>query len=323
MGKGIKNLLLCVLCLGIPVVLAFSAKPPQPLFDEKARGGLAYDVLSVTPWYESLPAYDGEAYVVINGGTPFFTADEQARGIFEEYSELDVLGRCGAAFATVCPETMPAEERGAIGSIKPTGWHTVKYDVIADKYLYNRCHLIGYQLAGENANEKNLITGTRYLNMEGMLPWENLVADYVTETGNHVLYRVTPYFEGENLVAKGVLMEGYSLEDEGRGVCFNVFCYNVQPGIVIDYATGESMPDTSWSTPEPDSNGQETSAGQKEHETWQDTECDYVLNTNTMRFHLPSCDSILSMKEKNKRLFFGERETLIENGYIPCGRCNP
>lgn len=323
MGKGIKNLLFGVLCLGIPVVLAFSAKPPQPLFDETARGGLAYDVCSVTPWHESLPAYDGEAYIEINGGTPFFTAAQAAGGVFEEYSELDALGRCGAAFATVCPETMPAEERGTIGSIKPTGWHTVKYDVIADKYLYNRCHLIGYQLAGENANEKNLITGTRYLNMEGMLPWENLVADYVAETGNHVLYRVTPYFEGDNLVAKGVLMEGYSLEDEGAGVCFNVFCYNVQPGIVIDYATGESMIDASWSTPEPDSNGQETSAVQKEHETWQDTECDYVLNTNTMRFHLPSCDSILSMKEKNKRLFFGERETLIENGYIPCGRCNP
>lgn len=305
MGKGIRNFLLGLLCLGIPVVLAFSAKPSKTLPALEGTGVFADDISSGTEWYENIPAFNGGACVVINDGVPFFTADERTEDVFEVYSELDELGRCGAAFANVCPEIMPVEERGTIGSVRPTGWHTVKYDVIADKYLYNRCHLIGYQLAGENANERNLITGTRYLNIEGMLPWENLVADYVKETKNHVLYRVTPYFEGDNLVAKGVLMEGYSVEDEGEGVCFNVFCYNVQPGVVIDYATGESTPDETY------------------NDINQDAEYDYVLNTNTMRFHIPSCDSVLAMKEKNKRLFFGERETLIENGYIPCGRCNP
>lgn len=312
MVKGIRNLLLGLLCLGIPTVLAFAAKPPQTPSNAEGTDGYVYDMPSATEWYERIPAYDGGAYVVINGGVPFFTADELARGVFEEYSELDALGRCGAAFANICPELMPTEERGTIGKIRPTGWHTVKYDVIADKYLYNRCHLIGYQLAGENANEKNLITGTRYLNMEGMLAWENLVADYVKETGNHVLYRVTPYFEGDNLVAKGVLMEGYSVEDNGAGVCFNVFCYNVQPGIVIDYATGESALAVT-----------DERATIAPGETQPEAEYDYVLNTNTMRFHIPSCDSVLAMKEKNKRLFSGERETLIENGYTPCGRCNP
>ncbi len=330
MGKGIRNLLLILICLGIPAVLAFSAKPAPTLPVLEGAGGFEDVIPSPTEWYETIPAFNGGAWVVINDGVPFFTENERTRDVFEEYSDLDELGRCGTAFANVCPELMPTEERGTIGSIRPTGWHTVKYDVIADKYLYNRCHLIGYQLAGENANERNLITGTRYLNMEGMLPWENLVADYVKETGNHVLYRVTPYFEEENLVAKGVLMEGYSVEDGGAGVCFNVFCYNVQPGVVIDYATGESMPDETWNATKADNNGRETSAAQEERatelfvETAQPkAECDYVLNTNTMRFHLPSCDSILSMKEKNKRLFFGEREMLIENGYIPCGRCNP
>ena len=225
------------------------------------------DTVSATDWYENLPAYTGKASIPINDSKPFFTKEEITIDIFEEYSELDTLGRCGVAFANVCQEIMPTEERGSIGSIRPSGWHTVKYDVIADRYLYNRCHLIGYQLAGENANEKNLITGTRYLNVEGMLPWENLVATYVEETGNHVLYRVTPYFEEENLVASGVLMEAYSVEDNGEGVCFNVYCYNVQPGITIDYKTGESSLDESWS-----------------EETKQpDLGYDYVLNTNTRR----------------------------------------
>lgn len=192
-------------------------------------------------WYETIPEYAGEPNFVVNNGIPFFTEEEQAAAdVFEEYSELDELGRCGTAFANICPELMPKEERGNIGNVKPSGWHTVKYDVIADRYLYNRCHLIGYQLAGENANERNLITGTRYLNVEGMLPWENLVAEYVKETENHVLYRVTPYFEGENLVASGVLIEAWSVEDCGQGLCFNVYCYNVQPGVIIDYSTGES-----------------------------------------------------------------------------------
>ncbi len=259
-------------------------------------------------WQEELPVYTGEAGIAINGNIPFFTTEEITENVFEEYSELDDLGRCGVAFANVCRELMPTEERGSIGNIRPSGWHTVKYDQIADRYLYNRCHLIGYQLAGENANEKNLITGTRYLNIEGMLPWENLTAKYVEETGNHVLYRVTPCYEGDNLVASGVLMEAFSVEDQGAGVCFNVYCYNVQPGILIDYATGESRLDEAWALSESE-----------------DTELsyDYVLNTNTKRFHLPTCSSVEEIHEKNKEYYQGDRETLIEKGYSPCGRCSP
>ena len=191
-----------------------------------------------------IPAYSGEAYVEINGNVPYFTDSELSTTAYEYYSELDSLGRCGVCVANIGTDIMPTEERGEIGSIKPTGWHTVKYsEIIEGNYLYNRCHLIGFQLAGENDNEKNLITGTRYLNMDGMLPFENMVADYVTETGNHVLYRVTPIFEGDNLVADGVLIEAESVEDNGSGILFNVFCYNIQPGIVIDYATGDSAED--------------------------------------------------------------------------------
>lgn len=257
---------------------------------------------------EGIPAYAGEAYVTVNQNIPFFTSEEMTEEAFETYRDLDDLGRCGTAFANVCPQTMPTEERGSIGAIRPSGWHTVKYDVIADRYLYNRCHLIGYQLAGENANEKNLITGTRYLNMEGMLPWENQVAEYVERTGNHVLYRVTPVYKGDNLVASGVRMEGFSVEDQGEGVCFHVYCYNVQPGVVIDYATGDSRLDESWSARQP---GQENQ------------EYDYVINTNTKRFHVPGCSSVDDMKEKNKETFSGDRDTLTEMGYVPCGRCKP
>ena len=159
---------------------------------------------------------------------------------FERYAPLDSLGRCGVAYANIGKDIMPTEERGSIGMVKPSGWHSIRYENVDGKYLYNRCHLIGYQLSAENANTSNLITGTRYLNIQGMLPFENMVADYIRETGNHVLYRVTPIYEGDNLVASGVLMEAYSVEDEGDGICFNVYCYNVQPGIVIDYATGAS-----------------------------------------------------------------------------------
>ena len=189
---------------------------------------------------ETIPEYSGNPYVELNGNLPYFTDEELSTTAFELYSELDSLGRCGAGYANICKEIMPTEERGSIGMVKPTGWHTVKYDCIADRYLYNRCHLIGYQLAGENANEKNLITGTRYLNVDGMLPFENEVADYVNDTDNHVLYRVTPVFSGNNLLASGVIIEAKSVEDNGAGVQFNVYCYNVQPGISIDYTTGES-----------------------------------------------------------------------------------
>lgn len=245
------------------------------------------------------------------------------------YSDLDALGRCGTACASIGQDLMPTESRGSIGMVKPTGWHTVRYDDLVDgKYLYNRCHLIGYQLTGENANTKNLITGTRYLNIEGMLPFENMVADYIEETNNHVLYRVTPIFEGNNLLANGVLMEGYSVEDKGAGVSYCVFAYNVQPGIEIDYATGESkLADgaqqeeqktaTVTPTPSPEPEKQEPVTGSEA------SQADYILNTNTKKFHYPTCSSVNDMKEKNKQEFFGTRDETIALGYSPCGRCKP
>lgn len=200
------------------------------------------DTLQLTDDLE-IPVYAGQPYTVIKDNVPDFTEEEKScTDAFEYYGDLDTLGRCTVTFANVCPQTQPTEKRGTIGQVRPSGWHTVKYnDLIDGNYLYNRCHLIGYQLTGENANVSNLITGTRYLNVEGMLPFEDMVDDYVDETGNHVLYRVTPIFKGDELVARGVRMEAWSVEDAGMGICFDVFCYNVQPGIVIDYATGDSQ----------------------------------------------------------------------------------
>ncbi len=194
----------------------------------------------ITLLADQIPEYAGDPYVVINDNEPDFLDTDLSASSYEHYSELDSLGRCGVAYACVGVDLMPVEERGEIGSVKPSGWHTVKYDVVDGKYLYNRCHLIAYQLSGENANVNNLITGTRYMNVEGMLPFENMVADYVKETGNHVMYRVSPIFAGDNLVASGVQMEAKSVEDDGEGILFDVYCYNVQPGVEIDYATGES-----------------------------------------------------------------------------------
>lgn len=204
---------------------------------------------------------------------------------------------------------MPTEERGEIGSIKPSGWHTIKYDIVDGKYLYNRCHLVAYQLAGENANPQNLITGTRYLNVEGMLPFENKVSEYVKSTRNHVLHRVTPVYENNNLLANGVIIEAYSIEDNGEGICFNVFCYNIQPGIIINYLTGESQ----LATPSTTNNSTQNILN----------DIKYIINENTDKFHYPDCPSVQDMKEKNKRLFNGTREELIESGYMPCKRCNP
>lgn len=194
----------------------------------------------VTFTVADIPEYSGNPYVEINHNIPQFLETDLTTSSYEYYSELDNLGRCGVVYACIGTDLMPTEERGEIGSVKPTGWQTIKYDVVDGKYLYNRCHLIGFQLSGENANTKNLITGTRYMNVEGMLPFENMVADYVKETGNHVMYRVTPIFEGDNLLANGVQMEAESVEDNGEGILFNVYCYNVQPEIAIDYATGAS-----------------------------------------------------------------------------------
>ena len=276
-----------------------------------------------------VPAYSGKAYISVNGNVPYFTAAELTTTSFETYSDLDTLGRCGVPYACIGQDLMPTKERGSIGMVKPTGWHTVRYDDLVDgKYLYNRCHLIGYQLTGENANTQNLITGTRYLNIEGMLPFENMVADYIQETDNHVLYRVTPIFEGNNLLANGVLMEGYSVEDKGAGVSYCVFAYNVQPGIEIDYATGESkLADSAQQeeqktatvtpTPSPEPEKQEPATGSEA------SQADYILNTNTKKFHYPTCSSVNDMKEKNKQEFFGTRDEAISNGYFPCGRCKP
>lgn len=276
-----------------------------------------------------VPAYSGKAYISVNGNVPYFTAAELTTTSFETYSDLDTLGRCGVTYACIGQDLMPTKERGSIGMVKPTGWHTVRYDDLVDgKYLYNRCHLIGYQLTGENANTQNLITGTRYLNIEGMLPFENMVADYIQETDNHVLYRVTPIFEGNNLLANGVLMEGYSVEDKGAGVSYCVFAYNVQPGIEIDYATGESkLADSAQQeeqktatvtpTPSPEPEKQEPATGSEA------SQADYILNTNTKKFHYPTCSSVNDMKEKNKQEFFGTRDEAISNGYSPCGRCKP
>ncbi len=262
-----------------------------------------------------IPAYSGEAYVVLNDNQPDFDEDDLTTVSFETYSELDALGRCGVAFANVGTDLMPTEERGSISEVHPTGWQSVSYDIVDGGYLYNRCHLIGYQLTAENANEKNLITGTRYLNVEGMLPFEDMVADYVKETGNHVLYRVTPVFEGDNLVASGVELEALSVEDNGEGILFHVYCYNVQPGITIDYATGESC-----------LSGKEIAAESGSAGSAEPEECavgTYILNTNTMRFHLPDCSGVSQMSEANKEEYTGDRADLIAQGYVPCQQCNP
>lgn len=222
------------ICGGILTILLFSLFGCTIVNDNEVPS------YATTITIEEVPEYQGEAYVVINENEPSFSSDELSSDSFETYGELDELGRCTIAFANLSTDLMPQEERGSIGQVKPSGWQTVKYDCVDGKYLYNRCHLIGYQLSGENANERNLITGTRYINVEGMLPFENMVADYIKETGNHVLYRVTPIFVEDELVARGVQMEAYSVEDDGASICYNVFVYNVQPGIAIDYSDGSS-----------------------------------------------------------------------------------
>ncbi len=262
---------------------------------------------------EELPAFSGSPSIELYDNIPRFTEEELALSSFESYAPLDRLGRCGTAFALVGLETMPTEERGSIGQVKPSGWRIAKYDFVDGKYLYNRCHLIGYQLTGENAEERNLITGTRYMNTEGMLPYENMIADYVERTGNHVLYRVTPLFQGEDLLARGVLMEARSIEDGGAGIRFCVFCYNVQPMVAIDYASGDNWLDSDYSDPSAND-----SASQEPEE-----ERSYVANLNSKRFHYPECSSVADMRESNKYYFYGTRSELIESGYQPCGRCNP
>ena len=270
---------------------------------------------------EDVPAFSSEPYVVLQDNQPDFTQEEldAAAQSFEEYSPLDALGRCGTAYASVGQDIMPTEDRESISQVKPSGWQTAKYDteLVDGGYLYNRCHLIGFQLTGENANEENLITGTRYLNVEGMLPFENLVADYVKETGNHVLYRVTPVFSGAELVARGVELEALSVEDGGEGVCFHVYCYNNQPGVEIGYATGES-----WlSGEEPQTAGDPSGEGAQSGQAAAETEQHYVLNTNSKKFHLPDCSGAASMSPANRQDYTGTRQSLLDQGYSPCGTC--
>ena len=301
---------------------------------------------------DAIPAYDGKAYVAVNNNEPFFTDSDMTTTAFENYSDLDSLGRCGVAYANICKEIMPTEKRGKIGMIKPSGWHTVKYDVIKDRYLYNRCHLIGYQLAGENANPKNLITGTRYLNVEGMLPFENLVADYVNNTGNHVLYRVTPMFSGSNLVANGVLIEAKSVEDNGGGILFNVYCYNVQPGVGINYENGDSWLDgttpqeqsaqtdtpqnegsqssdgsvagasagesgSSSSTTGSASSGSDSSAAENSSADSSNSETMVHITATGKKYHRAGCRTL---KKSDTEVTLDEAKSM---GLSPCGICNP
>lgn len=290
----------------LPLILTLALSVTGCTSDESnSTGTMSASSQGAVVSLDEIPEYGGEPYVVVDDNEPSFSESDFTTESFEEYSDLDNLGRCGTAFANIGKDLMPTQKRGSIGSVKPSGWRTVKYDNVDGKYLYNRCHLIGYQLTAENANEKNLITGTRYMNVDGMLPFENMVADYIKETGNHVLYRVTPIYDGKNLVASGVQMEAESVEDEGEGITFNVYVYNNQPGIVIDYATGESR---------------RSSDAKKKSDT---EEQNFVVNTNTHKFHNPSCSSVKDTKESNKKTLKCRRQELIDQGYEPCQRCNP
>ena len=250
----------------------------------------------------NIPAYSGEPFVILNDNQPLFT--DIPEETMEEYGDLDAFNRCTYTFALIGRELMPTEDRGNIGQVKPTGWVTAKYDFVDGKYLYNRCHLIGFQLTGENANERNLITGTRYMNVDGMLPFENMVADYVKETGNKVAYRVIPVFEGDNLVASGVTMEAWSVEDNGEGICFYVYIYNVQPGVEIDYATGESR-----LAPPVEIPGEDNAT--------------YVVNTSSGKFHTEDCSQWKSIKEENRESFTTTRSQMLAWSFEPAGCCKP
>lgn len=261
---------------------------------------------------EDVPEYSGQPYVEINNNEPDFSQEELKEESYEYYENLDSLGRCGTAESCIGTELMPSKKRGSIGQVRPSGWHTVKYEHVDGKYLYNRCHLIGHQLTAENANEKNLITGTRYMNVEGMLPFENMVADYIKETNNHVLYRVNPVFEENNLVASGVQMEAESIEDHGEGISYNVYVYNVQPGVTIDYATGKSRL------------SDEEEEIQKQHQKSSNFgDSTYILNNNSRKFHRVTCSGVKDIKESNKKEYTGNKDDLVDLGYEPCGECKP
>lgn len=277
---------------------------------------------------ESIPKYSGEDYVVLHNNLPSFYIWQLSTEPSLSFSPLDSMGRTGAGFACLGRETLPTDSRGSIGNIQPSGWQTVRYDdLIPDKYLYNRCHVIGYMLSGDNATPENLFTGTRYLNMTLMKQIESSVSEYIQGTGNHVLYRVTPFYKDDDLVAYGVQMEGYSVEDHGETICFNVFLYNIQPGIQIDYRTGSSWIDPDYSAASSDlillplePENKDTSASKDMNP---EKQVSYVLNTNTKKFHYPYCSSVSDMKLTNREDFYGTREEAISAGYKACKRCNP
>ena len=278
----------------------------------------------------AIPAYSGSPYVILNNNIPTFTEEEITNLSYEYFSPLDALGRCGYVEASVGVDLMPTEDRESISSVKPSGWINKPYDFVDGGYLYNRAHLLGFQLTGENANKQNLITGTRYMNVTGMLPFENMIADYVRETENHVMYRVTPIYLGDNLVAHGVQLEARSVEDGGEDICFNVYVYNVQPRITIDYATGDSRQNDDTDYAETAINGENGSATLPPTEEEGDTappadgvEVDYVLNTRSKKIHLPTCGSVDDMAEHNKQAYHGTKEALIADGYTACGVCKP
>lgn len=288
---------------------------PQSVGDDNSKAVLS-----------EIPAYSGRPYVVINDNVPSFNKYELTVKGYETYASLDSLGRCGGAVASCGREIMPeeGEERGSISSVKPSGWVQAQYDWVSGKYLYNRCHLLGWQLSAENANKRNLITGTRYMNTEGMLPFENMVADYIRETNNHVAYRVTPIYDGSDLVASGVQMEAYSVEDDGDGICFNVFCYNVQPGVEIDYSTGRSWAEGGSATTTKKSVVVVTPTTEKQVETTKQqsvVSSQYILNTNTKKIHKTSCYHINRMNEENKKSYSGSIDDLYSQGYTTCGTC--
>ena len=283
-----------------------TTEPETPVEPETEEPAPDFDL-------SDLPAYSGKDYVALNNNIPWFTASEKVTESYETYSDLDALGRCTQVMACCGRDLMPTGDRGNISSIKPTGWVQAQYSIVNGGNLYNRCHLIGWQLTGENANAENLITGTRYFN-ENMIPFENMIADYIKETGNHVMYRVTPVFEGNNLVASGAVMEAWSVEDEGDGICFNVYMYNVQPGVVIDYATGESYLEADGG---PTTLGEETTIPD-------DGLLHYVLNKSSKKIHKPSCSSVPTISQKNREDFAGteeEVEALFGKGYTNCGNC--
>lgn len=304
-----------------PVVEVVESVKPEPSF------AVTY---SSTFSISDVPKYSGSPYVVVHNNVPYFTDSDMTTTSYEYYSSLDSLGRCGVCVACVGQDIMPTESRESISEVTPSGWNNVKYSGAVDEgWLYNRCHLLGFQLTAENANEKNLITGTRCMNVDGMLPFENMVADYVKETDNHVLYRVTPIFEGSNLVASGVLMEAKSVEDSGDGVLYCVYCYNVQPGVEINYADGSSKLDGTitaateepTATPSPSPTPTPTPTPRPSSVPTGGTT--YILNTNTMKFHRPNCSSAARISSHNRREFSGTRAEVIAMGYEPCRNCNP